>query len=271
MKRTLYLSIISISFFASSCTRYLFPTTAGNDVVYKPKPMVADSIKSIVNITGGISGADRYADDGSVTLGYLSINRGHTYKDFNFSYGIFGYHGKVEKTYIPESSINSNYVHLPTFNKSASGLGFHTSIGYQTTSNRGNTDFRIINWENSVTKEFGDYFKYREDLYGDLTYKNLVVSRNKLLWTTGISSEIIFHPRKNKAIKHAFKLFIGGSPNLERSFDTKIKVDKNPGNFSETSRGNFQFTYFFAFKKFNLTAQTDFSHFSSSFGLGYSL
>ncbi|MFN0289892.1 hypothetical protein [Pedobacter helvus] len=269
MKRTLYLSFIFFSFILSSCTRYLFPATAGNDAVYKPKPMVADSTKSAINITGGISAADRYADDGSVTLGYLSLNRGHTFRDFNFSYGIFAYHGKAEKTYNSENPENSKYVELPTYSKSASALGLNTSVGYHITSSRGNTDFRIINWENSVTREFGDYLKFRKSLYGDLTYKKLIVSRNKILWTTGISSEIIFHARKNKEVKHAFKLFIGASPNLERSFDTKIKLENNNNELSETSRGNFQFTYFFALKKFNLTAQTDFSHFSSSLGLGY--
>ncbi|RZK11444.1 MAG: hypothetical protein EOO43_19355, partial [Flavobacterium sp.] len=129
--------------------------------------------------------------------------------------------GKVEKAYTTSSK--SDHI-LPDFNKSTAGLGIQTSIGYHITSDRGNTDFRIINWENSFTKEFGEFASFRNSLFGDLTYKNLIVSRADRLWTTGISSEIIFHHRKNKEFKHAFKLFIGGSPNLKRSFDNEIKT-----------------------------------------------
>ncbi len=267
MKRLLYLVLLLAISSLSSCTRYLFPATAGQDVVYQPKPMVADSVRSKFNITGGLAGTDGIHDEGDVTLGYLSLTQAHTFKSINFSYGVLGYFGKATKTYVPENPKEGD---LPPFNKSTAGLGIHTSIGYHITSDRGNTDYRIINWENALTREFGEYLDFRNQLYGNLTYKRLMVSRNKLLWTTGLSTEIIFHHRKDKNIKHAFKLFIGGSPNLGKSFDHKEKIANYALNDSEVGRGNFQLTYFFSFKQFNLTAQTDFSHLSASIGLGYS-
>lgn len=270
MKHFPYLVLLLAILFLSSCTRYLFPSSAGHDVVYQPKPMVADSVKSKFNITGGLAGTDGIHDEGNVTLGYLSLTQAHTFKDFNLSYGLLGYFGKVSKTYVSQNPKESNFVEIPPFNKSTSGLGIHTSIGYHITSDRGNTDYRIINWENAVTREFGEYLDFRNQLYGDLTYKRLMVSRNKLLWTTGLSTEIIFHHRKDKEIKHAFKLFLGFSPNLEKSFDNKIKTANYASNDLEVGRGNFQLTYFFSFKQFNLTTQTDFSHLSASIGLGYS-
>ena len=157
----------------------------------------------------------------------------------------------------------------PPFDKATAGLGLQSSVGYHFTSDRGNTDFRIINWENAVTREFGEYTRFRKGLYGDKTYTDVMVSRSEVIWTTGISSEIIFHHRKNKDYKHAFKLFIGGSPDLQKSFDNRIKRENNPTEPDGIKRGNFQFTYFFKVKNFNLTAQTDLSHFASSFGLGY--
>lgn len=270
MKRFTYFVLFLAISSLSSCTRYLFPSIVGNDVVYQPKPMVADSVSSKFNITGGLASSDGIHDEGDVTLGYLSLTQAHTFKNFNFSYGLLGYFGKASKNYISENPKESGFVELPPFNKSTSGLGIHTSIGYHMTSNRGNTDYRIINWENAVTREFGEYLDFRNQLYGDLTYKRLVVSRNKLLWTTGLSSEIIFHHRRDKDIKHAFKLFVGFSPNLDKSFDNKIKTANYALNDSEVSRSNFQLTYFFSFKQFNLTSQADFSRLSANIGLGYS-
>jgi|GEM_PF-486741 len=270
MKCFPYLILLLAISSLSSCTRYLFPPTAGIDVVYKPKPMVADSVKSSFNITGGLAGVDGIYNEGEITTGYLSITRAHTFKQVNFSYGLLGYLGNAKSTRIQQKPEESDYVALPPFSKTTSGLGIHTSVGYHITSDRGNTDYRIINWENSVTREFGSFLDFRNQLYGDLTYKRLMVSRNKVLWTTGVSSEIIFHHRNDKDFKHAFKLFIGVSPNLSKSFDNKIKTANEAVNDFEIDRGNFQLTYFFSFKKFNLTTQTDFSHFSASIGLGYS-
>lgn len=270
MKRLFYLSVILSIIFYSSCTRYLMPSNLGNDMIYQPKPMVADSINSKTTVIGGIMGSGGFYDEGAITLGYLGVNRGHTFKNINFSYGLLGYLGNVEKAYISETTNDSKYVSLPQFNKATYGYGIRTSIGYHDTSERGNTDFRIINWENAITIETGEYLNFRKQLYGDLTYKRLIVSKNEVLWTTGISSEIIFHNRKNKNFKHAFKIFIGGSPNLYRSFDNKIKFENPNIDDSEIKRGYFQFTYFFSYKKFSLVTQADLSNLSSNFGLGYS-
>jgi hypothetical protein len=249
----------------------MFPAVVGNDVPYKIRPMVADSVKSKINISAGIAGQGNIDDEGVATLGFVSVNRGHTFQHINFSYGLLGFYGTKENAITETTDVNDDdtYRSLPHFNKSTSGLGLHASIGYHVTSSRGNTDYRVINWENSVTREFGDYLDYRKQLFGDLTYKRLLVSRNEILWTTGISSEIIFHHKRDKDFKHAFKLFFGTSPNLSNSFDHQVKTESaNYG--TPRGRSNFQFTYAFMFRQFNLTTQLDMSHFASSIALGYS-
>src|SRR5690606_24942503 len=130
---------IFLTIACSSCTRYLVPSNLGNDMVYQPRPMVADSIGSKITVHAGITGSGGISNEGTATLGYLSLNRGHTFKDFNFSYGLLGYYGNVIKNYIP--SIIKSEPALPSFNKSTSGFGVRTSIGYHFTSERGSTDY----------------------------------------------------------------------------------------------------------------------------------
>lgn len=264
------LIILSLLLFTTSCTKYLIPSSLGNDIPYKQRPMLADSLGSIISIDAGIANsAGGLGNEGTTTLGYLNLNRGHTYKHINFSYGLYGYLGKVVKdNYEPNTT--GNDVYLDNFNKTTVAIGIHSSIGFHDTSNRGNTDFRIINWENTITREFGDYLKFRKQLYGDFTYNNVLVSNIETVWTTGISTEIIFHSRYNKDFRHAFKLFLGGSPLVYKSFDSFIKKGNNDNHYDNDEHlGNLQFTYFFKYKNLNLTYQTDLARFSVGLGLGY--
>jgi hypothetical protein len=226
--------------------------------------MVADSIHSKINVSGGISGSSDYDSEASITLGILNITHGHTYKHLNFSYGLMGYYGQSSNNHIDRTITNNKQNYLAKFSKNVGGIGLQTSIGYHFTSDRGNTDYRLINFENSLTREFGQYASFRSNLYGDQTYQNLLVSKLQTVWTTGLSSEIIFHHRRNVNIRHGFKLFMGFSPMLSESFDHQVK-----GDHYRVNRSNFQLTYFLKYQKFNLIYQGDMAMLSSSLSLGY--
>jgi hypothetical protein len=262
-----FICALSFALLFPSCTTYVIPGALGIDVPYKQRPMISDSIKSAVNISAGFANSESFGSEGKTNVGIFSINRGHTIKDLNFSYGFLGYVGKVDKK-IKQSAVEYDD-RIPDFSKNLYGFGLHSSIGYHFTSQRGNTDFRIINWENSFTREFGEYLNFRKQLYGNTLYRQVLVSNSEVLWVTGLSSEIIFHHRKDKNFKHAFKLFIGAAPDLKRSFDYAIKKE----NFEEIDREYestyFQLSYFFKYKKFNLTFQTDIGRLSNNISLGY--
>ena len=240
-------------FVLSSCSTYLTPAILGNNMGYLPKAMVADSLKSLTNVSGSFAGAASPVL-GSVAfeMGILSINRSHTFKKFNISYGVFVYLGKSELVRDNDfTSGSSDY--LPSFKKNINGLGIRTSAGFHSTSTNGNTDFRFINWENAISNEGGEYADLRSAVYDNNIYKYTSVTNKNVIWTTGLSTEIIWRARRNHDIKHAFKLFVGGNPGLTNSF----KYDKNID--SETifsSSLGWTFNYFLSVKKFTLSIET---------------
>ncbi|WP_461790721.1 hypothetical protein [Pedobacter sp.] len=265
MKRFhLFVFASSLSLLFHSCTTYVIPGALGVDVPYKQRPMVSDSVTSAINVSGGFASSESLGAEGKTNVGILSINRGHTLKDINFSYGLLGFTGKRMKSRVVEVDNQ-----IPNFSKNLYGFGIHTSVGHHFTSKRGNTDYRIINWENTITREFGEYLNFRKQLYGNTLYKQVLVSKSEVLWVTGLSLEIIFHHRRNKDLKHAFKLFIGGAPDLSRTFDYAIKEPNFKQIDREFNSMYFQASYFFKYKNFNLSCQADFGRQASSISLGY--
>lgn len=275
MKNTLLrpsIFILSICLL-SSCEVYLTPAILGHNIAYQPKPMVADSLKtsnyvSVSFAAGsspnsyslGLSSDDRV----NINMGMLNYSRGHVYKNLNLSYGGFINYG--------EAHSQSNNKDFAAFNKSFFNVGLRTSIGYHITSNNGNTDFRLINWENAISKESGDYADYRKNGYhnhinnpDDLT--KMYFSKQTDVWTTGLSSEIIWRSVRKKDTHHAFRLFLGGSPNVESNLNKKGAI------FSDAYLGfktNFSVSYYLQLKQFymiyengvdyNMAAKITFGH-----------
>jgi hypothetical protein len=245
-------SLLLLVILFSSCRTYLTPALLGNNMGYLARPMEADSIKSFNHVTASYAGAAS-PDNGKVTfeLGMLNINRGHTFKGFNIAYGAFGYLGKVSNSYAENATIDPRE-YPPSFKKNIYGFGLRSSIGLHNMSSNGNTDFRFINWENAISTEKGSYTNFRDQVYNSRIYDYAAVSDRKVLWTTGLSTEVIWRARQNHDIKHAFRLFIGGTPGLADSFkygkDTEIsKVVKSSAGWS--------FSYFLYIKKFTLSLE----------------
>jgi hypothetical protein len=251
----------------SSCNTYLIPATAGQNAMYKPKPMVCDSVKAKTYINGSISGSGG-TNSATITTGFLNINRGHTYKNINFSYGAFGYLGTAERqTETFNQQINADR-YLGKFEKNLGGVGFAGSVGWHLTSKNGNTDVRVFNIEGALNKEFGDYSKFRDQLFGDTSYKNLYVSNLKNLYTIGVSTEVIFRSAKNSNFQHAFKIFIGNDLNYGESFDQHLKSNSFSSRNAGIGGGYFQFTYFLKYENFNVSTQLNLFS-AGNLSLGY--
>lgn len=221
----------------SSCSTpsYYSPALSGNDIAYLPKPMESDSVTVKNYVSGSIAGLSLPYSSGDVTMGFLNFSRGHTFKNLNIAYGAFGFAGATN--YDDDFYERDNPT--PDFSgKSAYGGGLRTSIGYY--DNAGNAEFRIINWESALSFENGAYADFRKRLLATGN-PEIVTSGNTTLFTTGISSEIIWHGRRNLNNHYAFKLFYGGTPGLNKSFKEGFERYK-------TSGGTFNFTFFIKLK-----------------------
>lgn len=252
---------------SSSCRTYLSPALPGNNMGYLPRPMEADSVKSLTHASASFAGASS-PGNGSISfeLGMLNINRAHTFKGFNIAYGVFGYMGSAENTY-PDNVNDTKSDYPPAFNKTMYGFGLRTSIGLHSMSANGNTDFRFINWENSLSAESGAYADFREEIYSGKVYNYAGVSNRKRFWTTGLSTEVIFRGRSNHDIRHAFRLFIGGTPGLANSFKYGDLADINK---IIKGSGAWNLSYFLNVKKITLSLEiAENINLASKISLGY--
>lgn len=249
----------------SSCTTYYTPAIVGNNMGYMAKPMVGDEQHTKNYVTGSFVAAAPPDNSINFRMGMLNIHRSHTFKTFNVAYGAFGYLGIADHI-TPTSTTDPNY--LNSFKENVSGVGVKTSIGLHSASKNGNTDFRFINWENSINHESGNYATLRKQLHNQHLNKYDYVSNLTTVWTTGLSSEIIFRSRRNNDTKHAFRLFFGFTPGLEKSFDNMN--DSGKDNFVIDSQA-FAFNYYFQFKKFSFTYEIGNNiNLSNKLSLGYS-
>lgn len=254
----------------SSCSRsYLSPAISGNNMSYMAKPMADDDKPIQTYITGSYIGSSSPENAVNFEMGMLNLHRAHTYKSFNFAYGIFGYLGEAHHQIISISNLDNSVVYTPSFNKSVGGIGVKTSIGYQVLSSSGNTNFRLINWENSISREMGNYADFRKQIYGAGNYTNSYISKKIDVWTTGLSSEIIFHGR-NKNIQHSFRVFLGTTPGLIKSFDGKMSngiLEDYKGNESLAQ----SFNYYLKVNHFSFSYELSANlNSSNKLSLGYS-
>ncbi|KQM66055.1 hypothetical protein ASE74_09195 [Pedobacter sp. Leaf216] len=257
------LFIISIS----SCTTFLTPAILGNNMGYMPKAMGADSVKTLTTLSGSYAASISPDANVGFEFGMANISRSHTFEKANISYGIFGYAG-VAKGGNDATVVDNSDNYLPSFKKSIGGIGFRLSTGLHHTSANGNTDFRFVNFENAVSFEGGSYTAFRKQIFNGKIPDHVGVTDRKVIWTTGLSTEVIWRARKEHEIKHAFRFFIGGTPDLVKSFrsgsEAAIDIrDKNSLGWA--------FNYFLYVKRFSLSFELANSvNYSEKLSLGYS-
>jgi len=263
------LFLLLLVILSSACRTYITPALPGNNMGYLPRQMEADSIKSLTHASASFAGATS-PGNGSVSfeMGMLNINRAHTFKGFNVAYGAFGYFGSAEHRYLNGKN-DTDVDYPPAFNKNMYGFGLRTSIGFHSTSLNGNTDFRFINWENALSTESGSYADFRDEIYNGKVYNHAGVSNRKRFWTTGLSTEVIFRARRNHDIKHAFRLFIGGTPGLANSF--KYGQFEDPEKVINSSSA-WNLNYFLSVKRFTLSLEfAENINLASKISIGYKL
>ncbi|RYG13545.1 MAG: hypothetical protein EOO07_17580 [Chitinophagaceae bacterium] len=206
---------------------YYTPGLIANDISYLPKPMESDSLKTQNYFSGSFAGATLPESMGDITMGQLNYHRAHTFKNIKLAYGTFVFFGGTKETgYVNESRVVS---------KDFDGRGFYggglrTSIGVFETS--GNTEFRILNWENTLSSEVGSYSSLRRKLRNDLEPLSVGSDKNTLL-TTGASTEIIWRGSRNADRNYGFRLFIGSTLGLMKNMNyTENKLKGMATDFS---------------------------------------
>jgi hypothetical protein len=206
---------------------YYTPAIIGNDISYLPKPMGSDSVKTQNYFSASFAGSTLPDDVGDLTMGQINYHRSHTFKNINLAYGAFGFFGGTsESGYVTSSR---------TLSKDFDGSGFYgaglrTSLGVFETS--GNTEFRILNWENTLSFEGGSYASLREKLRKDSEPLSVGSDKTSLL-TTGASTEIIWRGSRNTDRNYGFRLFLGSTFGLKNNINyTENKLNGMATDFS---------------------------------------
>jgi hypothetical protein len=209
--------LFCIGFF--SCTAYLTPNMTGdNNIGYLPRPVNAEDKKSKIYVSGEYNYS---APKGDLEMksGLISASRGHSLKNINFAYGVFGFFG--DANYQDTTTLERGESRtIENFNKSFYGFGLRSTIGLHYVKK--DFTFRYINWENAFSMEKGDYANYRKILFDGPNMsgnQNIAVSKKNVLYTTGLSTEIICNNAfdENNS-QFGLRAFVGFSPHLRNTF-----------------------------------------------------
>ncbi len=206
------ITIFSSCSVVSKLPVFYTPAATSNHMAYLPKPMMADSVKSKNYISASFANNSLPFETGEMVMGFVNYNRSHVIDNINFSYGAFTYFGGTGNGYE-----NAQRIVLKNFyDQGFIGLGARTSIGIAERS--GNTEFRIISWDNAIVYEGGGYSSFRKNVRS--TNDSLSISANQTtMFTTGGSTEIIWQGSKNKDRQYGFRLFIGSTIGLKRNIN----------------------------------------------------
>lgn len=210
----LVLTVLNLSCgsLATSLPAFYTPAATSNHMTYMPKPMASDSVKAKNYVSASFANNSLPYETGDAAMGYLNYNRAHTFKNLNFAYGAFTYFGGTTRGYDNASrKINDDY-----YGKGFFGGGLRTSIGVAQTS--GNTEFRILNWENAFVYETGNYSSFRKNLKAKRDPLSLVADQTTM-FTSGGSTEVIWSGSKNKDRQYGFRLFLGSTLGLQRNIN----------------------------------------------------
>lgn len=226
----------------SSCSQIYIPALYHQDIVYQPKPASWDSTKRATYISIGYndnSGANTADDLGS---GQLNISQAYTGKNFNIAYGVFG----VAGSYTRDSSFIKTGADYFT-QKFFGAVGGRFSANLYTHSGR--VDFRYLGIEAAYSHEFGSYADFRRSLADNPDFN--VDPRTDLV-SLGLTSEVLFHRRRDNNFENGFRFFLGGTfGNNYPSYDGVIL----PGRTSSFSQQFVKINYFFRYKKYFGTAE----------------
>lgn len=219
MKRLPLIIILFLT--ACNTPSYFLPAAVGNDITYLPKPMHSDSVKVKNYVSASYADLQLPYGTGELNMGFLNFSRAHTTKNLNIAYGAFGFAGKTyyDDTYNHKTSVDFK-------GKTFLGGGLRSSISFYDIS--GSTEFRMLGWENALSFENGSYADFRKAVKA-VKNADTIASTLTTIYTTGISSEIIFHARRNLNNQFGFRLFYGFSPGLRNSLQNDLSTFDGKG------------------------------------------
>jgi hypothetical protein len=231
----------------ASCSNVYEPALYHQDIAYMPKPASFDSVKSASYVSAGVNAYNAYNVNDLLVSGQVNLSRGYVFNNFNLAYGAFGVFGNYDNGTIAKGQ--PNYFSDKFFG----AVGGRFSANAYT--NLGRTDFRFIGFEAAYSHEFGSYANFRQYLN---TQPNYFVDPRTELFTIGLTTEVIFHSRKNINFEQGFRGFFGttlGHNELDDTFYTdQTATDKLFRTFFP------KVTYFIKYKNYfgTIDGGTDF-------------
>ena len=235
----------------NSCSHVYAPALYHQDIAYQPKPSSFDASKTATYISAGLNNYSGVNYTDFLTSGQVNLSVGHKFDGFNIAYGAFGVFGDYQYS---GDKTDANYFSDKFFG----AVGGRFSANAFVTS--GNTDVRFIGVEMAYSHEFGGYADYRQELFQRGGY---FVDPRTDLYTIGLTTELVFHSRRNSALQQGVRGFLGttvGHNDLNDSYYTdETHSDRFFHNFFPKA------SYFIAFKNYFGTAEIG-SNFFIRFG-----
>jgi hypothetical protein len=173
---------------------YFFNPLNGAVPLYRPSVTNADSLKSAIDLSGTLLIGAANEDNRDKLLSFnTGISRSHAFQHFGFRYGLnlqAGNYkiGKVD----PESgglTVDAEYINAHAKGYFFGSYGTDGAVHFVVQGK--NVEFRVIGFEWSLNKDFGDYYSFRKS-----TPQLAVTMRdtNNFYGTLGGFSEVIMKP-----------------------------------------------------------------------------
>jgi hypothetical protein len=191
------ISLFAITFL-SACNQHIYgPALYKSDIHYQFKPMSSDSIKTANYVSAGIGIGSGVNLQDEIVLGEAGYCRANTFEHFNLSYGGSAFLGDYQNHTIQPGE--TEYF----TDKLLAGIGLRGSADVYV--NTGRTDIRF-GIEAAYSNEFGPYANFRKDVQKNSDY---YTDAGTSLFTSGLTSEVIWHNKKERSTHYGYRLFVG--------------------------------------------------------------
>lgn len=227
-----------------SCNTPLYyqPALLDLDRNYLPKPMLADSVKSLYGISFSYTTSDYnikpFSKADHQNLFEFNFTASHLIKNIQVSYGTYLFEGEYENGALKQGS--TDYFDRKNFN----GYGIRAAINFVKAD--GDSELRFPGLELSYSKEEGAFAQYRSSLLNqDQNYTNPKTG----LFTAGLFSETAWRSYRNPDFYFAAKLFFGHTFG-DMSFHNSKSAHELP--HERTLRMSMNASFILGFKQFYL-------------------
>jgi hypothetical protein len=237
MKITCPLTVLAGCFFLHGCvplsqSYYLSPVDI-NSNYYHTIPMHSDSQKvatyaSMVLHAGTANFQNRDGLFGITGSIHQSYQLGNHFQGFAGASLMMGsYHIARYDIYeplgYPPNYQDSVIRTIPYGDRFYGSIGIHAGMNTFMSVHRGQFEWRIIGWEGSLQREFGDYQSFRRNLPDSIID---IEARYRTIGTLGGTTEFLFKRRSGTEI--GFKLAMGGTVTSNKRYYVGDQNDQRP-------------------------------------------